>query len=104
MGWNISHGSNQYGEERRSYTTISNLGRHLENCLSGRLWRMIQHLFGRTTGDPIRIHPDEAFRIAGVLNTAAKNPRMPAEWADLARLLADAADRAWQAGETWEWR
>lgn len=104
MGWNISHGSDPNGQERRSATTISNLGQHLENCLSGTSWRRIRYLFGRTTGDPIRVHPSEARKIATILDVAASNPRMPAEWADLARLLADSADRAHQAGETWEWR
>lgn len=103
MGWNISHGSNQHGQERRSATTISNLGRHLENCLSGTSWRRIRHLFGRTVEDTILVGPDEARQVAGILRTAAHDRRMPVDWGLEALAFATAADRAAKAGEPWMW-
>ncbi|WP_406325192.1 hypothetical protein [Streptomyces niveus] len=103
MGWNVSHGSNQYGEERRSYTTVSNLSQHLENCLSGSDWRKIKHLFGRSSGDPKSVGPREAGQIAAILRTAAHNRRMPADWGLEALAFASAADRAHRAGQPWRW-
>ncbi|MEV6726881.1 hypothetical protein AB0M94_38925 [Streptomyces xanthochromogenes] len=104
MGWNISHGTDRNSEYRRSYTQISNLGQHLAHVLSAADWRSIQYLFNRRSGDPFTVAAAEADRIAALLYQAANHRLMPADWAEDVQLLADAADRAAAAGESWTWR
>lgn len=104
MGWDVSHGTDQNGQMRRSYTSMSNLGRQLAHVLPGRDWRKVRHLFDRRSGDPFTVPAKEAGQIAQILRTAASHPRMPADWASDANLLADTAHRAAAAGQNWEWR
>lgn len=104
MGWNVSHGSNQYGEMRRSYTTVTNIGRQVSYVLSATEWRSIAYLFNRPTADPFTVQPSEAGRIAAILYGAAVHRLMPADWADDVDKLADAANCAASKSEPWEWR
>lgn len=103
MGWNISHGSNAYGEERRSYGTVSNLATQLAHVLPASDWNSIRHLFNRGSGDPFDVPAHEAAGIARVLRKAASSRLMPAEWETEARLFADAAGRAANSGQPWRW-
>lgn len=103
MGWNISHGTDQYGQMSRSYTQMSNLGQQIANALTWRDRRKVRHLFDRRSGDPFTVPPAEARRIAQILRTAAQHRRMPADWASDTNLLADTAHRAAAAGQAWEW-
>jgi hypothetical protein len=103
MGINISHGSNRYGEERRSAATIANLGKHLAHVLPGRHWRTVSTLFDGSFSDTAFVSPGRAGQIASVLRRAAADPKMPREWAAEAALFADAAGRAAAAGEPWMW-
>lgn len=103
MGINISHGSNPYGEERRSATTIANLGKHLANVLPSGDWRQIADLFyGRFRGSA-SILPQRAGQVASILGRAAGHRLMPGEWADDARLIGEAAGRAHRARQPWTW-
>ena len=104
MGWNISHGTDQNGQMRRSYTSMGELGEQIAHALSWRDWRKIRHLFNPRSGDPFTIPAAEAGNIATVLRKAASHPRMPADWASDTNLLADTAHRAATAGQAWEWR
>lgn len=104
MGWNISHGANQNGEVRRSYTTMDNLGQQLAHVLSARDWRTLKPLFRRRSGDPFTVSPRDAGRMARVLRTAARNRLLPTDWSLTAIELADAADSAASARQPWEWR
>lgn len=103
MGWNISHGTNQYNEERRSSATIGNLARQLAHVLPAADWRSIAYLFKPRSGDPFTVPAAEAGRIADVLRRAGSTPRMPADWAGEARVIAAAADRAARSGDPWTW-
>jgi hypothetical protein len=103
MGWNISHGTNRYGQVRRSYTTIGNLARQLAHTLPAADWRTISYLFNRPTGEPFTVSADDAGVAADVLRLAADHYLMPADWAAEAREIADAADRAASSGDSWKW-
>lgn len=103
MGWNVSHGSNQYGQERRSYTTVSNLAQHLAHVLPGREWAELAPIFGDKKGDPFDVPPRQAARVADLLDKAAGHRKMPRDWAREARTFAAAARRASSAGQKWEW-
>ncbi|GGU52483.1 DUF7739 domain-containing protein [Streptomyces lavendofoliae] len=98
-GIRISHSTGQ----TRSALTISNLGQQLAHVLPARDWRKIQHLFGGRFADIAHIPSREAGKIADILCKAAGDRRMPSEWADLARLFADAGHRAARSGQTWTW-
>ncbi|MEU6170171.1 DUF7739 domain-containing protein [Streptomyces tanashiensis] len=104
MGINVSHGSNQWGEERRSATSVANLGKHLAHVLTSRDWDVVADLFDGTFADQEDIPPAEARRIAAVLYKAADHRLMPSDWGSDARLFADAANRAATAGQNWRWR
>lgn len=104
MGWNISHGTNQNGEMRRSYTSMDNLGQQLAHVLSARDWRILKPLFARRSADPFTISPRDAGRMAGVLHAAARNPLLPTDWSLTAVELADSAQNAAAARQSWEWR
>lgn len=99
MGIVISHADGA----SRSALTVSNLGQHLAHAAPARDWRQIRHLFDGQFSDIAHIPPREAGQIAGILRTASNNSRMPDDWAGLARLFADAADKAARAGEPWKW-
>jgi hypothetical protein len=103
MGINVSHGSDLYGEERRSATTIHNLGKHLCNVLPSGEWTAIRHLFDGSVRTPLSVVPDEARVIAAILRCGAAEWRMPRDWEKEANLFADAADRAAAANELWTW-
>jgi hypothetical protein len=103
MGINISHGSNQWGQERLSYTSHANLGRQLAHVLSSKDWREIRDLFSGRLPDDLLISPDRAGRIATVFARAASHPKMPADWAETVRRWSVAGSRASAAGEPWSW-
>lgn len=99
MGICISHSTGQ----SRSALTISNLGEQLAHVLSARDWRQISHLFDGSFSDVAEIPPRQAGRIATILRQAAGHRLMPTDWADLAGIFADAAQRAARAGQPWTW-
>ncbi|MEV8398840.1 DUF7739 domain-containing protein [Streptomyces niveus] len=99
MGIVISHADGA----SRSALTIENLGKHLAHALPARDWRQIRDLFDGTFDDTASIPPKKAGQIAAILRTASNSRRMPGEWDGLARLIADAADRAHRAGQPWRW-
>lgn len=103
MGWNISHGTDQHGEIRRSYTSVSNLGQQVAHVLPASDWRNISHLFGRRSSEPFTVPASEAGRVAKVLRKAAKHRLMPRDWAREAVAFADAADEAACRGAEWKW-
>ncbi|MFJ6729400.1 hypothetical protein ACIQPQ_31310 [Streptomyces sp. NPDC091281] len=99
MGVSISHGV----PSTRSATTIANLGQHLAHVLSGSEWREVSGLFDGRLYTPVFTPPAQAARIAVLLAKAARSQAMDPEWAQLANLLAGAAERAARAGQNWEW-
>jgi hypothetical protein len=99
MGICISHGDGK----TRSALTISNLGEQLAHVLPARDWRRIAHLFGGGFADIAEIPHREAGKIAAILHQAAQHRLMPTDWATLARIFADAAQRASRARQTWTW-
>jgi hypothetical protein len=102
MGWTISHAP--YGETiRRSALSIGNLGRELAHVMPSRDWRTVAFLFTPKSGDPFDVAPADAGRIANALNLAAVHPLMPADWGELARQIAAAADTAAKNREPWHW-
>lgn len=78
MGNNVSHGSDLYGQERRSATTIHNLGKHLAHVLPASGWAAIRDLFDGSVRTPVSIEPTRARVIAAVLRRGAAEWRMPA--------------------------
>lgn len=103
MGINVSHGSNRWGEERRSATSIANLGKHLAHVLPARDWRNVAFLFDGQVRCPVAVPPSQSLKVAGVLQRAATDPLMPRDWAEDAQAFATAARRASQARQPWEW-
>ena len=102
MGWTISHAP--YGETiRRSATSICNLGTQLAHVMPGRDWRLVRELFEPKPGDPFDVDWRRAGLIADALNLAAVHPLMPADWGELARQIAAAADTAAKNREPWHW-
>lgn len=99
MGIRISHSTGQ----SRSALTISNLGEQLAYVLPARDWRQISHLFGGSFSDIAEIPHREAGKIEAILRNAAAHRLMPTNWADLARIFADAAGRAHRARQPWTW-
>lgn len=99
MGWTISHGI----QNTRSATTIHNLAQHLAHVLPASEWRAIEPVFGARSGDPFRVPHNDARRIAAILRRAASHRKMPADWGQLAREFADAAQNAANARQAWEW-
>ncbi|MGW2920399.1 DUF7739 domain-containing protein [Streptomyces angustmyceticus] len=104
MGWTISHGTEANGLISPSYRSISVLGQHLAYVLPARDWRSMAPAFGNRSGDPFTVPAAKAAHIAGLLRVAAGHRLMPHDRAQLARQLADAADRAAKARQPWEWR
>lgn len=103
MGWTISHGTDRNNEIDCSYTTISNFAQAVADVLPARDWRTLAPVLNDRSGDGrFSVPAAEASRIAGLLRKAAGQRRMPSDWADLARELADAADRAANARQVWE--
>ncbi|MFJ7998984.1 hypothetical protein ACIQ7D_17810 [Streptomyces sp. NPDC096310] len=99
MGIRISHSE----PVSRSGLTIANLGQHLADVLPAHDWRKIRHLFDGTFADIAHIRHREAGQYAQILRRAATDPRMPANWGDLADIFAAAAQRAANAREPWVW-
>jgi hypothetical protein len=99
MGISISHGA----RGPRSALTISNLGQHLANTLTGSEWREIARLFDGSFADVASIPPRRASRIGDLLHKASRHRLMPADWGSLATEIGDAAHRAARARQNWEW-
>ncbi|NXY98802.1 hypothetical protein HYE82_31370 [Streptomyces sp. BR123] len=104
MGVNISHGSNQWGQERLSYTSVEEMGEQVRRAVSRWDWHKVSHLFDERRPDILYIDPKQVGEIADILAKAAKHRKMPPGWADTVRRWAAAGYRAWQAGEPWSWR
>jgi hypothetical protein len=98
MGISISHGNVSC-----SATSIGNLGTHLASSLGASDWGQISTLFDGNYDHITRIAPTQAKRTAAVLRRAASDGRMPGDFAGLARQIAESADRAAKAGQTWTW-
>lgn len=103
MGWNISHGTNTYGEIRRSYGTVANLTDHLLDVAAPGDGTLLRPVFRRFDGSPFDISPTKAAAIAAALERCAAHPKMPAEWAQEATEFATAARTAATANEPWHW-
>lgn len=99
MGICISHSTGQ----SRSALTISNLGEQLAHVLPASDWRQISHLFDGRFADVASIPPRQAGQTAAILRQAAQHRLMPPNWADLATVFADAAQRAARAQQPWTW-
>lgn len=99
MGIRISHSTGHI----RSALTISNLGEQLAHVLPASDWRQISHLFGGGFSDVAEIPPRRAGQIAGILRKGAGHRLMPSDWANLATVFAEAAERAARAGQPWTW-
>lgn len=103
MGINISHGSNEWGQERLSYTSHDQMGQQLAHVLSSKDWGKVRHLFtGRLPGD-LLIGPDQAGEIAYIFSRASQHSKMPHDRAVTIRAWSAAGFRAWQAEEPWVW-
>lgn len=100
MGWSISHGV----QNTRSATTIHNLAQHLAHVLSAADWRIVEPVFGGRADGPFRVPHNDARQIAAALRRAVSHRKMPADWGALAREFADAAQKAADARQAWEWR
>lgn len=104
MGFNVSHGTNRYGQIYRSATAVASLGRHLAYVLSSAEWRQVSYLFdGKRMTDEELVGPAEARRIAAILRKAAAHPKMSPDGAADAREFATAAMYAADSGEPWMW-
>lgn len=100
MGWSNSHDTTY-----RSATLMHEASRHVSYVVSAGDWRTVRNLFQfANTGDgPFQIPHRDAGRMAGVLRKAAGHPKMPVSFQGPIRELADAAQRAASARQSWEW-
>lgn len=101
MSWTISHLPS--GQDQRPGGAIANLAQQLAHVLTARQWRELEAVFARRSGDPFAIPPQQAGRIAAILDQAAAHRLMGADWAGLALTLAAAARRASSSGQAWRW-
>lgn len=103
MGWNISHRPDT-DDMRRSYTSIHNLGQQVAHVLPACDWRRVRALFDWRSGDPFTVSARDAGDMARILAAAASHPKMPRDWAQDARQLADSAQNAANTRNAWTWR
>lgn len=103
MVWNISHGTDRNNEVCTSYSHMGDLRDHLAHVLPAREWRVLKTAFGPRAGDPFQVSAKDAGRMAPILRGAAAHRLMPPGFAETARDLADAADRAAAARQPWKW-
>ncbi|MGW7490772.1 DUF7739 domain-containing protein [Streptomyces sp. NPDC054786] len=75
------------------------IGHHARPRVRPRWEQLPQH----RSGDSFAVPAADLAHIAGLLRAAAGHRRMPADWAGLARELADAAQSAANTRRPWEW-
>lgn len=98
MGVTISH-----YDGMPSATIIANLGIQLAHVTTSGQWRYLAPLFDGRLRAPVSVSPQDAARIGGLLQSAAGHRLMPVEGADLAQQIGEAAQRAANLNQTWEW-
>ncbi|WP_217562222.1 hypothetical protein [Streptomyces sp. GbtcB6] len=99
----VSHGADFFGEDRHPLKVLASIAGYAEGCLSATARRPLVDLL-KDPGEGGAIPPDKAVAVAELLMKIARHRWTKAPAAAHARALADAADRAAEAGEPWEWR
>jgi hypothetical protein len=110
MTWTISHGPARPGQPFDGYRSRSygQMGAWLDAVHAtlspadvAALSPLLTEL-GRRSADPFSIRPSAAAGLVPVLLRSVK--QMPSDQRELTAALADAAQRAVDAGESWRWR
>lgn len=110
MGWTISHGARRPGHPLdgvhcRSYTQVDQWLAAIKATLTtselAALAPLLTRLSGNSTADPFQLRPKQAERIAVGLRVASYS--VPPQHKELTTALADAALRAFTAGQPWRW-
>jgi hypothetical protein len=98
----ISHTDNALTVTRAD---IHLLGRHLAHILPSRDWQVLVHarVFQEDLPGAVFFLEHSPAQIAAALRAALDHRLMPRTFVALTRQLADAADRATAARETWCW-
>lgn len=99
--WAISHGPAD-NALIRTREAIDSLRPALAYVCTAGEWRRLTHVIGPAC-DATAVTPDQARLAAAALRRFASSERTPALYAELARELADCAERAHHAGQTWSW-
>nr|WP_011265211.1 hypothetical protein [Streptomyces sp. F11]AAX51316.1 unknown [Streptomyces sp. F11] len=98
----VSHGADFFGQDRHPLKLLASLAGYAEGCLS-RDERGPLVLLLTNPEDGGAMPPSQAGEIAQLLLKLARHRFVKAGAAAHARALADAAARAAEAGEPWEW-
>ncbi|MFC8223937.1 hypothetical protein ACFUTY_37935 [Streptomyces sp. NPDC057362] len=98
-----SHGADFFGEDRHPLKSLTSLAGYAEGCLS-RDERGPVVLLLASPGEGGTMTASQAAEVGALLLKLARHRFVRAKEAAVARALADAAVRAADAGEPWEWR
>lgn len=98
----VSHGSDFFGQDRHALKVLTSLAGYAEGCLPhaerGPLVALLTD-----PGEGGKIPPEKAAVVSELLLKVSRHGWVKAPAAASARALADAAARAADAGEPWEW-
>ncbi|MFF3420955.1 hypothetical protein ACFYW9_40930 [Streptomyces sp. NPDC002698] len=101
----ISHGADFFGEDRITVKALAGIAAQRPyGLLSWPDCKPLLELLNDPGTEPRTFPPEEAAGFAGQLAALAGCSHLKGKAAVAARLLADAAGRASEAGESWEWQ
>ncbi|MEU8967031.1 hypothetical protein AB0C89_35780 [Streptomyces sp. NPDC048491] len=98
-----SHGSDFFGEDRHTLKSLTSLAGYAEGCLLYDERGPVVLLLS-SPGDGGTMTPKQAAEVAEPLLKLARHRFVRPQESRVARALADAATRAADAGEPWQWQ
>ncbi|MEU9349161.1 hypothetical protein AB0D74_48990 [Streptomyces sp. NPDC048278] len=100
----ISHGSDFFGQDRHSLKSLISLAPYASNAFSWNDQKAVAPLVQALENPTARTIPaEDAAVFSEQLLKVSRSRHLKPAVASLARALADAAARAADAGEPWEW-
>ncbi|MFF5379448.1 DUF7739 domain-containing protein [[Kitasatospora] papulosa] len=99
----VSHDADFFGEDRHPLKALASLAGYAEGCLPHDERGPVVLLL-TNPGEGGTVTPSQAAEIAVLLLRLARHRFVQTKASAIARALADAATRAAEAGEPWEWR
>jgi hypothetical protein len=98
-----SHGADFFGEDRHSLRQLYEIRQYVRGVGSAERNEPLVQLLDAAGAHPQEIPPATAADYGQLLRLVARSRFTPKKVAAAAALLADAADRAAAAGESWIW-
>jgi hypothetical protein len=101
----VSHGADFFGQDRHALKSLVSLAPYAASAFSWNDQKLVAPLVQALENPTARTIPaSEAAVLAEQLLKVSRNRHIKPAVAGLARALADAAARAADAGEPWEWQ